>query len=171
MTDCVATPDAALIEAFKNAMRRQASTVTIITARDAGGRHGMAATAVSSVSTTPPSLLICVNKSASLHAPIGSSGAFCINLLSCDHHALVPLFSGKLKGDERFQNGDWAETESGMPYLRDAQASIFCKVAQTVPYGSHTIFIGTVEDIQLYGEAAPLLYQEGSLFRSHSLAC
>lgn len=53
--------------AFRAAMRRFASTVTIITAADHERRHGMTATAVTSLSMSPPSLLICLNQKTLLH--------------------------------------------------------------------------------------------------------
>ena len=52
---------------FRDAMRRLAATVTIISARGEGRRHGITATAVTSVSRDPPSLLVCVTGSGSLH--------------------------------------------------------------------------------------------------------
>lgn len=159
-----------LVDAFKGAMRRLASTVTIITARDNEKGHGMTATAVTSVTTTPPSILICVNNAASIHAPITESGRFCVNLLSCDHLDLVPVFSGAQKGQERFSTGAWSEDEDDAPYLSDAQANLFCRVTKTVGHGSHSIFIGEVEDVRMTGEVAPLLYQQGALFRSQALA-
>ena len=55
---------------FRLAMRKLASTVTVLTTREADEHHGMAATAVTSLSTEPPSLLVCVNRSASLHDPL-----------------------------------------------------------------------------------------------------
>jgi len=151
---------------FKAAMRRLATTVTIITASSGEQRHGMTATAVSSLTTAPPSLLVCVNQLASIHDPIGTSGQFCINLLACDHHYLVPIFSGKMMGEERFASGDWVIDETGIPCLADAQANMFCTVVQRMSYGSHSIFIGAVNKVLLFGATSPLLYQEGALFKT-----
>lgn len=159
-------PDTGLATDFKAAMRRLATTVTIVTASNGEQRHGMTATAVTSLTTSPPSLLVCVNRSASIHDPIGASGQFCINLLACDHHHLVPVFSGKMAGEERFASGDWVADETGIPCLADAQANVFCTVVQHMSYGSHSIFIGTVDKVLLFGITSPLLYQEGALFRS-----
>ncbi len=151
---------------FKAAMRRLAATVTIVTASSGGQRHGMAATAVTSLTASPPSLLVCVNQSASIHDPIGASGQFCVNLLACGHRHLVPVFSGKMTGEERFAAGDWVADEAGIPCLADAQANLFCTVVQRMSYGSHSVFIGTVGKVLLSGAASPLLYQEGALFKT-----
>src|SRR5262245_34703660 len=106
---------------FKRAMRRLASTVTIITTADINGhRYGMTATAVNSLTMDPPSLLICVNHNASIHAPLVGRGRFCVNVLTTEHEDLVSAFSGRLKGDERFTVGEWNDEDSGLPYLEGA---------------------------------------------------
>src|SRR5579862_7315586 len=107
---------------FKRAMRRLASTVTIISTSDANGnRYGMTATAVNSLTMDPPSILICANQSASIHDPLTVRGRFCVNVLTTEHEELVSAFSGRLKGDARFGVGEWGVDETGMPYLDGAQ--------------------------------------------------
>lgn len=150
-------------------MRRLASTITIISARYGDRRYGMAATAVNSVTTSPPSLLICINQTASIHAPLLSSGLFCVNLLGVEHQHLVPLYSGKAVGEERFEHGTWTEGYAGLPCLQGAQASLCCATLSTTECGSHTILIGEVHEIVMSGETGPLVYQEGRLFRTVSV--
>ena len=48
--------------AFRDAMLRFATTVSIISCACGGCRYGMSATAVTSLSVDRPSLLVCVNK-------------------------------------------------------------------------------------------------------------
>ena len=59
--------DPALAAAFKEAMRRVAATVNVISICVDGKPMGITATAVSVVSMDPPSLLVCVNQAASVH--------------------------------------------------------------------------------------------------------
>src|SRR5258708_21275116 len=47
---------------FRVAMRRYPAAVTIVTASDNQRRHGMTATAVTSLSLDPPSLLVCLKR-------------------------------------------------------------------------------------------------------------
>jgi flavin reductase len=49
-------------------------TVTIITTDGPAGRHGMTATAVCSLSDAPPSLLVCLNRSARMHDVLAANG-------------------------------------------------------------------------------------------------
>lgn len=145
---------------FKSAMRRMAATVTIISTGSSGQRFGMTATAVTSVSMDPPSLLVCVNRSASIHDPIREAGRFCVNLLSASHQAHCSAFSGKEKGEDRFRFGAW-HSHGELPYLSDAQANIFCDVDVETPYGSHTVFIGRVTDCMVRGTPEPLMFVDG----------
>ena len=48
-------------DAFKAGMRKLALGVALITSATPGRRFGLIATAVSSVSASPPTLLVCVN--------------------------------------------------------------------------------------------------------------
>ena len=166
-----AAVDAGLVAAeFKRAMRTLASTVTIISTADVNGnRHGMTATAVNSVSTEPPSLLICVNTNASIHAPLTGRGAFCVNVLTTEHEDLVSAFSGRLAGSERFKVGNWREDDRGIPYLEDAQCNLVCDIDTVVPFGTHSIIVGRVAAVRVAEGLAPLIYADGKLAASQSL--
>ena len=95
---------------FKQAMRHLAGGVSIIATEHEGVRAGLAATAVCSVSADPPTILICINSSASAHDPIRESGRFSVNLLASDHDRIARGFSGQdgVKREERFSLGSWA---------------------------------------------------------------
>src|SRR5260221_607978 len=67
---------------------------------------------------------------------------------------------GEARGEDRFDYGDWGE-ETGVPVLTDAQARVVCAKEAKFDYGSHTIFIGRVTSIGIYGEVDPLIYVDG----------
>jgi flavin reductase len=145
---------------FRGAMRRLAATVSIVTCTDADGWHGMTATAVTSVSSEPPALLVCVNKANAFYGRLAASKSFCINLLKSPQAQISQVFGGRLKGFERFERGKWAVVR-GLPYLVDAQANLFCTKELVTHFGTHGIFIGCVEEARFAEDAAPLLYQDG----------
>lgn len=149
---------------FRAAMRRLAATVTIVTTVEDGVPHGMPATAVSSLSAEPPSLLVCVNRSASMHGPTERTRHFCINMLDAGHADLCSDFGAQARA-ERFTVGDWSEGRHGLPYLPTATAALFCAVDHAVDYGTHTIFIGRIEDIVLADDAEPLIFLGGAMGR------
>jgi flavin reductase (DIM6/NTAB) family NADH-FMN oxidoreductase RutF len=155
---------------FKRAMRRLASTVTIISTADVNGnRYGMTATAVNSLTMDPPSLLICVNHSASIHAPLTGRQRFCVNVLTTEHEDLVSAFSGRLKGDERFEVGQWRNEETGMPYLDGAQCNLFCDIESIVPFATHSIVIGRVTAVRVEEGIKPLIFADGKLGATQAL--
>lgn len=155
---------------FKFAMRRLTATVSIITTVEAGQPFGMAVTAVCSLGVSPPSLLISVAHTASMHGPLMRSRKFAVNILSVDYTDLVGPFSGKVKGPDRFKLGDWTMNEDGVPCLAGAQANLVCDVAQTFEYSGHTVVIGSVTDTNARDAISPLLYENGSFAQSQPVA-
>jgi flavin reductase len=149
-----------LSSAFRNAMRRLATTVSIVTCADEDGWHGMTATAITSVCSEPPALLVCVNTATAFYGRLSASGNFCINLLGSPHVRISQAFGGRLKGVERFERGNWTLVRH-LPCLIDARANLFCKTASITHFGTHGIFIGCVEDVRFAEGAAPLVYQDG----------
>lgn len=163
-------PHSDIQAAFRLAMRGIASTVSVVTAGDRQRGHGMTATSVTSVSLAPAALLVCINQKTLLHDIISSTSRFCVNVLAEQHVAISNAFSGAVAPADRFLQGDWSETDEGIKYLKNAQARIFCVKQLAVPFGTHTIFIGEVEDVQLAEHAAPLLYQNATYCRSTPVA-
>jgi flavin reductase (DIM6/NTAB) family NADH-FMN oxidoreductase RutF len=144
-------------------MRRMAASVSIISAKDNNGRtYAMTATAVTSVSLEPPSLLICVNQQAGIYAALEQEQPFCINILNDTQRTLAEICSKGPQTRDRFAVGHWKNHASGIPYLADAQANIFCINDKSLCYASHTIFIGRVESVTLHGEVSPLIYLNGT---------
>lgn len=146
---------------FRHAMRRMASTVSIIAAEHEGQRGGLAATSVTSVAADPPTVLVCVNHSASAFETIRAAGRFSVNMLGCDQRAISDAFGGKGPKEERFSRGQWECDESGVPYLLAAQATLICTVAQELPYATHSIFIAEVGRAMVSETVDPLLYADG----------
>jgi flavin reductase (DIM6/NTAB) family NADH-FMN oxidoreductase RutF len=145
---------------FCKAMRTLTSAVSIISTVHNNRRYGMTATAVASVSIAPPSLLVCINQSASLYGPTLASRRFCVNILYAHQDKLATIFSSKSAGD-RFAFGEWAEDARNVPHLLQAQANVFCDLDDTHVYGTHTIVIGRVSNVYVRDQVNPLLYQDG----------
>lgn len=143
---------------MREALRRLAKAVAVITCRHEGIRFAMSASAVSELSLKPPSMLVCVNREASLFVPLSAGADFCINILHSSHENISAACSGKLKGEARFSEGKWTVSENGTPYLEDAQACFFCRNEDRVEYGTHGIFIGTVVEVTSSGSIDPLVY-------------
>lgn len=157
----MATEDRAIQDAFRHAMRRVASTVTIVTAGSSTERHGTTATSVTSISMEPPSVLVCFNQASRLHDFLNKQERFCVNVLHTDNMETARIFSSPSIGADRFASGQWKTDATGIPYLSDAQAVLFCRKEKEIIYGSHTIFIGRVLEARARGDVSPLLYRDG----------
>ena len=114
----------------------------------------------------PPSMLVCVNQAASLHAPLQQRAPFCINILDVSQEAVARRCGGPIKGDARFDEADWRDDDAGLPYLVGAQASIACVNDMAVQYGTHCIFIGQVTGVRVGGDVNPLVYCDGRYGRA-----
>src|SRR5215831_15975282 len=108
---------------FKLAMRRFPAAVSVITSADETRRHGMTATAVTSLSLDPPSLIACINRSTLLHDIMLTGRHFCVNVLRCDQAELSSAFSGAASAEARFGIGTWLTSDDGVSYLADAQVN------------------------------------------------
>src|ERR1700685_3666978 len=94
---------------FRLAMREFASGVAIVTCSNGKERAGCTATALASLSLSPPSLVICLERSSSTLAVLTQARAFAVNILAGQHGALASRFAGRygVKGEARFEEGDW----------------------------------------------------------------
>ncbi|MFM9936430.1 MAG: flavin reductase family protein [Novosphingobium sp.] len=146
---------------FRAAMRRLAASVSIVVAKGDTGPVGMAATSITSLTMDPPAVLVCVNRSASLHAVLEPTAPLSVNLLSRDQQAVATAFSGAVPREERFKAGTWRESHNGLPVLDGAQANLLCVIDAMLAYGTHSIVIARVLDAQVSDAVATLIYQDG----------
>ncbi|AMO55466.1 hypothetical protein GZ77_10040 [Endozoicomonas montiporae] len=143
------------------AMRRLASSVSVVSCAGDSERHAMAATSVTSLSMDPPSLLVCVNQSTAMHSALDEGADFCINILSLEQQEVSVACGGRLRGEDRFTVGNWVTTDRGLPYLSDAQSVLICAQDGHYDYGTHTIFIGRIKEIRNSDDVNPLVYVDG----------
>ena len=124
----------------------------------------MIVTSACSLSSEPPSLIVCIAKTAESHAVIAKTGAFAVNILSTDHLDLARRFSGTTgyKGVVRFEAGKWTSGVTDSPVLEDALASFDCTVSNTFDAHSHSIYSGLILDIKINSAQPPLGYCRGA---------
>lgn len=148
---------------FVRAMRSIASSVTIVATGKAPDRYGMTATAVCSLTATPPQMLACLNVSSSTTAAILRNSIFSINLLGSQDSALAARFAGRHghTGEQRFQREFWSPGDHGSPILENALVSVECAIQQSMTVDTHVLIVGTVLSIKGDNSFAPLLYGDG----------
>lgn len=151
--------DPVLAEDFRQAMRRVASTVNVISIAVEGQPMGITATAMSSLALDPPSLLLCINRAASLYGSMEGVSHFGVNVLHRDQQGIADMFADRRQHALRFGSG-WA-LDGAVPRLLDAQAWILCRRIDHHQFGTHSIFIGVVEDVVVREDVDPLVYLNG----------
>ncbi len=152
--------DEGLIDDFRLAMRRVAATVNVISLTVDGRPLGITATAVSSLSMDPPSLLACINRAATVHASMADMETFRINILHRDQQEIARMFADRREEGRRFVEG-WELPADLPPRLLGAQASILCRRIEHHEFGTHSIFIGVIEDVCVREDVSPLVYWDG----------
>lgn len=149
------------VEDFRQALRRFASGVTVVASiAEDGTPRGIVMTAVMSLSFDPPSMLIAINRSASLLPAVEHSGRFSINVLGSDSKDWCHAFATSDVA-ERFADEDWVRDDNGVPVLREALASMVCDVDQAEPFGSHMVIRGLVRSTTFRQDAKGLIYLDG----------
>jgi len=150
---------------FRRVLSHWASGVTVVTARDAQGRPvGLTASAFSSVSLSPPLILVCVAHSAQSFPLLQASPGFAVNILASGQEAISNRFaSSKGTPSEKFDGIAHKPGSLGFPVLEGALAHLECSTMHAYPGGDHTIFVGQVEAIETHGDAGwePLLFYRG----------
>jgi flavin reductase len=149
-----------VVDQFRRAMRRVASTVNVISVTVHGRPLGITATAVSSLSMEPPSLLACINRGATVHASLADMANFRVNILHRDQEEIARMFADRRLEELRFAEG-WELSPDLPPRLIHAQASILCRRIDHHRFGTHSIFIGVIEDVCVREDVSPLLYWNG----------
>ncbi|CAN5447818.1 pyrimidine utilization flavin reductase protein F [soil metagenome] len=168
MLDSTATPDPLIAETpeppallrseYRDAMARLGAAVNIITTDGPGGRAGFTASAVCSVTDEPPTLLVCLNRSASVYPAFKANGVVCVNVLGAGQQALSGVFGGKTPMDERFAKGDWVRRVTGSPVLAGAAVSFDCRVVSVTSVGTHDVFFCEAAAISISESAHGLIY-------------
>ncbi len=152
-------------DAFKEAMRRFPTGVTVVTSVKNGEPRGVTVSAFASVTLEPPTILICVNREARSYLFISSSKIFCVNVLSADQQPLAERFAARIR-ERQFEGVPYSIDRTGAAVLEGVLAHLDCEVVEEHHAGSHSIFIGRVISLAVRN-GSPLGYFDG---RYHDFA-
>ena len=143
---------------FRRAWGSFATGVSLITTLEKdGSTHGMTANGIASVSLEPMLVMVCVGHNANTFPIIEETGRYGINILSESQRDIGEFYASSAnQGCEKFES-DFTTSKTGIPFVNNALASMDCKVVNAHREGDHTIFIGSVEEIQV-NEGKPLLF-------------
>ena len=142
-------------------MARIASAVHLVTTLGPQGPIGLTATAFASVSDTPPTVLVCLERSSRTLAAIEAAGVFGISTLPADAQDLAEIFAGRkgIDGDARFASDSWISLTTGVPLLQRAVAAFDCRLVAAHDIASHRVLIGEVAALHSGQDASGLIYR------------
>lgn len=145
---------------FRDAMASLSAAVNIVTTAGAAGRCGITATAVCSVTDTPPSVMVCLNRNSAMNPVFRENGRLCINVLSHEQEQMARHFAGMTGAgmEERFSWDVWNDGLLGQPMLKGALASLEGKIEQVQEIGTHLVYLVQVQHIALSKEGHGLIY-------------
>jgi flavin reductase (DIM6/NTAB) family NADH-FMN oxidoreductase RutF len=118
----------------------------------------MTVSAFSSVSLEPPLVLICIEKTASVHDALTRAAAFVVNILSAKQEQIARRFS--IVDIDRFEGVGFSRTRNGIAVLDDVLGIIECNRVALHEAGDHTVIVGEVEATRAEN-GSPLLYYRG----------
>ena len=158
-------------QAYREAMARLGAAVNVITTDGPGGRAGFTASAVCSVTDTPPTLLVCANRTNDSYPALRANGVLCVNTLTGGQEQISPVFAGLTDHtmEARFDSGAWSTLATGAPTLEGAAVAFDCKIDQVVEVGTHDVFFCIVEAVRLGALHEVLIYYGRGYYRvTHS---
>ncbi len=146
-------------EALRIALRNWATGVTIVSATDGAASHGMTVSTFTSISLTPPLILVSLEKVARTHDLVQRSGAFGVSILSQEQQEISDRFAGRHTEDlDRFAGLAVRTLVTGAPLLAENLSCFDCSVTSSQAIGTHTVFFGEVLALEVNANAKPLIY-------------
>ncbi|MCZ2496066.1 flavin reductase [Xylophilus sp. Kf1] len=137
---------------FRNGMALLAGAVNVITTDGTAGLAGFTASAVCSVTDTPPTLLVCMNRHSFAHRFFVENRRLCVNVLAGGQQDLSALFADRdITMDQRFARAPWQVLETGAPALEGALVAFDGEIVQIHEVGSHSIFFAELRGVRLGG--------------------
>lgn len=145
------------LQAFRRALGRFGTGVTVITALEHGTPIGITANSFSSLSLDPPLVLWSPAKSSARHDAFVAADAFNVHILA---NSQKPICEAFVRNKHGFTGVAHTINADGIPVLSDCLAVFECRTAALHEGGDHTLVIGRVEEYSSM-EGSPLLFLNG----------
>ncbi|MCP1660281.1 4-hydroxyphenylacetate 3-monooxygenase, reductase component [Neisseria perflava] len=162
------TPTHTLKQPFRDAMASCAAGVHVITTDGTAGRYGITMTAVTSITDEPPTVMLCINKEASIIPILTANRDLCINTLSDGQQDIAEHFAGitNLSPEERFAYHIWHRGHSGQLEVEGALAHLHGSIIEQHEIGTHYVFYVRLNEIKVADRHTPALLYFRRQFKS-----
>ena len=134
---------------FRDAMSSLSAAVNVVTTEGEAGRCGITATAVCSVTDTPPSVMVCINANSAMNPVFQGNGRLCVNVLNHEQEIMAR---------QRFALSCWQKGPLAQPVLKGALASLEGEISQVQTIGTHLVYLVEVKNIILSDAGHGLIY-------------
>lgn len=149
-------PPAGDLQGLRDCLSKWPSGVAVVTTVDSSGAYrGFTATAFTSLSMTPPTVLVCLDRSSLCMPAFNTAPAMAIHLLCQDQRELAVRFA--TKGIDKFAGLDVERGLAGVPLLSGALGRLQCRLVRRIAAGDHVILVGLVCAAQTF-DGSPLVY-------------
>lgn len=138
---------------FRDVLAQFPSGVTVIAAAAGKAPVGFTATGFTSVSLSPPLILVCVGRRASAHDGVVGAERFGVSVLSERQSWIAQQFARP--GVDRFRGVPLLGAP--VPLIAGASAFLQCRRHARYEAGDHTILLGEVIDASV-GAGRPLVH-------------
>lgn len=146
-------------EAFRRAVSRFATGITVITCRDGDDIRGMTCNSFISVSLQPATILVSL-KAGRTHQALRARGAFGVSVLRDENQSYPGYFSDALRAGVAPE----FVVRRQIPTLAECLAWFECRVVETLDVHDHTLFVAQVTGCGTT-EGSPLMFYESRYHR------
>lgn len=147
------------IEAFKQAFRRHAAGVAIVTSvAPDGSPVGFTATSLASLAAVPPLATFNMARVSSAWPAITVGNRVAIHMLGPRSQYLAERLSGD--NAVRFEGDHWTPGPHGVPLLNGVTAWMLGRIIEVHPVHNNAVVVVQIEDGGLGDEDEALLYHE-----------
>lgn len=146
---------------IKGVHRAFVTGVTIVTAMDGDRPRGLAVNAFSSLSLTPPLIMVCVQQTSSTYEPLFRAGHMGISILAADQLPVASVFA--TKNQDKFAELRWTPAAQGSPLIDHSAATLEARIEERIQAATHTVFIGRVTQATS-SQRPPLIYSAGGFY-------
>ena len=131
--------------ARKTALRMIPYGIYVLTAEKEGELAAATVNWVTQTSFEPPLVVVAVKADSGAHRVAREAGSFALNMLGKGQQGVAFGFFKPAEKDGNTISGEPYRTgETGAPLLKNAIASVECRLAEVVERGDHHLFIGEV---------------------------
>lgn len=150
--------------AYRRAVARFATGVTVVTTRADGVDHALTANSFTSVSLDPVLVLVCVDRTARFCSAVRVSGRWAVSVLAAGQEDHSRWFATHGRPDaDQLAGFRWSRgPRTGAALFTGALATVECRTTATYDAGDHVLVVGEVLDVAAAVDPRPpLLYFAG----------